>query len=442
MAPVETNEPEATHEDEDAVNEVMAVSALPKSVRDYFEGSGMSLHDYFQFPEMQNIRNPVHEYFRLRSDTVACEGASDWLLEGILLIEEGEDGWVILGAEHQELARIAVGRSGDRNYYAYAWDGSYIGPLLRTTSSALHLSARVVLGTASVAGMALSCGVSALRGAPLPYVPPSDAHLNDRFVEESVEVGGHTWFFRVWLPPDMESLRAEHGGRLPALLMLHGFKECGWDNWWQTNSGFALCLRENWKWASWFPGIVVLPQLPRRPHDERWWEHWRAPAMQQMALACLEQAVSKYTLDRQRLYLLGESLGTEGAWFLAASKPNYFAAVGGSCGSVEPYDWLEWDWGSKPELYEQLAQDIGRELPIWFCHGGKDDFVPVAQSRRFSEALCASRQGSAMGDVLRRRPAAAEVVFREYEELDHHVWDHAYGEDGLIEWMLAQRAMI
>lgn len=403
---------------------------VPQMVRDYFQGSGMSLHEYFRFPEMRQIRNPVHEYFRL---TDSWQGS--WIEEGTMPIEEGEDGWVVLGAEHQELARIAVTKSRNRHYYAVAWDGSYIGPVLRTTSAVIGTGWYLAKGAVNVTGSVAS-GIASTVMRSSPGIPPPDAPLADRFVEESVDVDGDTWFFRVWLPPDLARIRKDEGG-LPAFLFLHGFKECGWDNWWQTNAGLALLL-QNKKWAKWFPGIVVFPQLPRRPWDEQWWQHWRSPQMQKLAIACLEKAVSKYSADRRRLYLLGESLGTEGAWYLAASKPGYFAAVGGSCGSAEPYDWMNWEWGSSPESYRKIAEAIGRDTPMWFCHGTKDDFVPPEQSRKFLSALQDVRQPSAVGAILGRSDAA-EVVFREYEDLDHHVWDRAYQEDDLITWLTSHK---
>jgi hypothetical protein len=254
-------------------------------VRDYFQGSGMSLQEYFRFPEMRQIRNPVHEYFRLRTSS-----GGHWIEEGTLPIEEGEDGWILLGAEHQELARIAVGKSRNRHYYAVAWDGLYIGPVMRTTSAVVGTGWYVAKGAANVTGTVVG-GIASAVLRPSPSIPAADAPLEERFVEESVEFDGNTWWFRVWLPPDIERIRKDEGG-LPAFLLLHGFKECGWDNWWQTNSGLALNL-QNKKWAKWFPGIVVLPQLPRRPWDEQWWQHWRTPQMQEMALACLEKDVSK-----------------------------------------------------------------------------------------------------------------------------------------------------
>merc|ERR1712224_49250 len=122
------------------------------------------------------------------------------------------------------------------------------------------------------------------------------------------------------------------------------------------------------------------------------------------------KAVSKYRADRKRIYLLGESLGTEGAWYLAAAKPGVFAAVAGSCGSVEPYDWMNWEWGSSPESYREIAKSIGRDTPVWFCHGTQDDFVPVDQSRKFYSALLENRQSSAVGAIL-GRAESAEVVF-------------------------------
>lgn len=417
----------ATEEREDA-----QVLAMPKMVRDYFQGPGLSLQEYFQFPEMKQIRNPVHEYFRLGTKTSA---GGHWIEEGTMPLEEAEDGWVYLGAEHHELAKIAVGRSGDRRYCDYQWGDLYVGPLLRTTSLLLFASAYAAKGTFRTVGTVLR-GVASLVYTPLPYVPPMDVPLGERFVEESITIGKDTWWFRVWLPMDLQSLKDEHGG-LPAFLLLHGFKECGWDNWSQTKSGLASNLQAKMKFAKWFPGILVLPQLPRRPWDEQWWKHWREPAMQKMALACLEQAISKYGVDRRRVYCLGESLGTEGAWYLGAAKPGLFAGIGGSCGSVEPYDWQNWEWGEEHGGYRKLAEGIGRNTPMWFCHGEKDDFVPAEQSRRLLAALQEHRAISAVGAIL-GRAEAAEVVYKEYEDLDHHVWDKAYWDDGMIQWLLAQ----
>jgi predicted lactoylglutathione lyase len=64
--------------------------------------------------------------------------------------------------------------------------------------------------------------------------------------------------------------------------------------------------------------------------------------------------------------------------------------------------------------------------------------VPLEQSRKFQLALLESRQSSAVGAIL-GRSEAAEVVFREYEDLDHHVWDKAYMEDDMITWLTSQR---
>jgi len=407
------------------------VLAVPKMLQEYFSGSGMSLQEYFKFPEMKQIKNPVHEYFNLKGECLS----KNWIEAGTLALEEGDEGWVLLGPEHQELARIAVTKSGSRHYLAVDWDGSYIGPLLRSGAAVVSTGTTVVCSTVHVTSYVVR-GVASMVYTPSPPIPPADASLQDRFVEEEIELDGHVWFFRVWLPPDLQARRKESGEAPPLFLLLHGFKECGWDNWWQTNSGLALHLQTAW-WAKWFPGIVVLPQLPRRPWDEQWWEHWRNPAMSEMALACAEKAANKYYVDRKRIYLVGESLGTEGAWHVAAARPSLFAAVAGSCGSVEPYDWQNWEWGSSPESFAKLADAIGVNVPMWFCHGRSDDFVPIEQSRKFYAALQERRQRT--GVSLFSKSQAAEVVFREYEDMDHHVWDRAYTEDRVIEWLLKHR---
>ncbi|CAK0818778.1 unnamed protein product, partial [Prorocentrum cordatum] len=61
-----------------------------------------------------------------------------------------------------------------------------------------------------VAGSGVSLTGRALRGAaslvytPKPFVPLPDAPLEDRFVEDSVRVNGDEWWFRTWLPPDLD----------------------------------------------------------------------------------------------------------------------------------------------------------------------------------------------------------------------------------------------
>merc|ERR1719193_1233435 len=119
MGPPDPASDEAALAD-DKMADAPAKSAMLAS---YFQGSGMTLQEYFKFPEMKQIRNPVHEYFR--SGKVA-DGAGTWLEEGTLAIEESEEGWMVLGAEHLELARIAVRGSGNRHYQARAFHGSYV----------------------------------------------------------------------------------------------------------------------------------------------------------------------------------------------------------------------------------------------------------------------------------------------------------------------------
>lgn len=436
IAPERLQEPECVPEE----------SVAARMLANYFQGSGMSLQEYFQFPEMQKIRNPVHEYFRIGAGGNGGDGAEnkraaknrkdgDWIQEGTLAIEECEDGWLILGAEHKELAKIAVARGRNPHYYARAWDGTYIGPLLRTTTAIARAGAGLTLGLANLTGSMLYSAASMVYN-PGPRVPPPDVPWADRFVEECVAVEGSTWYFRVWIPQDIAAVKAEQKG-LPVFTLLHGFKECGWDNWWQTNCGLGLLLQRG-RWAGWFPGIVVLPQLPRRPWEEQWWQHWRSPQMQNIVIACVEAAIRKYGGDRKRLYLIGESLGAEGAWFLAASKPNYFAAVAASCGSVLPYDWVNWAWADElGDEYDQLAEGVGRATPFWLSHGEQDDFVPYEQSKKFAQAL--QKKRNERRSLLRTGQKDGEVVLKLYDDLDHHCWDHAYQQDGMIQWMLSQK---
>merc|ERR1711990_1028945 len=152
-------------------------------------------------------------------------------------------------------------------------------------------------------------------------------------------VGGEEHFFRVWVPYETTQEEEGAGETRPVLLFLHGYKECGWDNWWQCGSGLGWMLQEQ-EFAERFPGIVVFPQLPRKPAWETWWEAWKSATVQDALLQMIESVLRKYKGDRRRVYLLGESLGGEGVIYLAArARPGLFAAALSIAGSVEPYDW-------------------------------------------------------------------------------------------------------
>src|SRR5690606_25294395 len=100
--------------------------------------------------------------------------------------------------------------------------------------------------------------------------------------------------------------------------------------------------------------IVVAPQcLPSM--------NWQPDAVSQF----VEQVASQYRVDRERLYLIGYSMGGYAAWRTPAAHSNLFAAVVPICGGGEPND----------------ARALAT-IPIWAFHGAIDDVVPLKESEQ------------------------------------------------------------
>jgi predicted peptidase len=144
-----------------------------------------------------------------------------------------------------------------------------------------------------------------------------------------------------------------------------------------------------------FPFIVVSPQCP---DDTLWWDH------HETLKGLLEEIVATYSVDAERMYLTGKSMGGFGTWSLAMTYPDLFAAIAPICGGGVPED----------------VRRLGR-LPVWAFHGADDPFVPVEQGQRMVDAL---------------RGSGGDVKFTIYPGVGHDAWTRTYENPDLFRWFL------
>src|SRR5690606_13794253 len=110
------------------------------------------------------------------------------------------------------------------------------------------------------------------------------------------------------------------------------------------------------------------------------------------------------SIDRNRVYLVGYSMGGFGAWELAARNTEKFAAVVLIAG------------GGDPELGKAL---VG--LPLWAIHGLDDEVVPIEGSRKLVEAI---------------RDAGGDPQFSELTSVGHRAWTEVVRPDsGVLTWL-------
>lgn len=198
----------------------------------------------------------------------------------------------------------------------------------------------------------------------------------------------------------------------PVILFLHGAGERGTDNEKQLKVGIGPV-------ASRVPAIIVLPQAPE---DTRWIGQ---PADD--AIRALDTTIRDFNGDSKRVYLTGLSMGGYGAWHIAMSHPDRFAALAVICGGLLPHKSAT-SVTQSPLIegtaspYRSAARKL-KHIPVWIFHGDKDTVIPVDESRWMA---------------LELRAAGADVRYTEYEGVGHGSWLRAYDEPELFEWMLRQ----
>ena len=100
-------------------------------------------------------------------------------------------------------------------------------------------------------------------------------------------------------------------------------------------------------------GIWASCSFPRSAQRVPYWD----PAQ---IVELIEHVSKRLSVNRERIYLTGYSMGGYGTWATACYEPDRFAAIVPLCG------------GGNVEQAERL-----RNLPIWAFRGDKDNVVPL-----------------------------------------------------------------
>jgi predicted peptidase len=180
----------------------------------------------------------------------------------------------------------------------------------------------------------------------------------------------------------------------PLILFLHGRGECGNDLSKVEAHGPPMLIAKKEKQ---FPFVIVSPQCP----ENEWW----STELQVDTLnALLDDVVSQYNIDQERIYVTGLSMGGFGSWSLAAAYPDRFAAIAPICG------------GGNPEDAASIAH-----LPVWVFHGEKDQAIPIKRSEEM---------------VLALEKSACRVQFTTYPDAGHDSWTTTYTNPELYAWFL------
>jgi hypothetical protein len=148
----------------------------------------------------------------------------------------------------------------------------------------------------------------------------------------------------------------------------------------------------------------------------------------QKAVSMMRAAQASYPgINDDRLYLTGLSYGGGGAWDALASYPKTFAAGAPICGSL----------GSS--VYRESLEDE----KIWTFHARDDSVVSVSNTRNMVNAIFTGDGFAAatfppLGSAGDAYYAHGQLQYSEPAVGGHGIWEVAYRQPELYDWMFAQ----
>jgi dienelactone hydrolase len=233
-----------------------------------------------------------------------------------------------------------------------------------------------------------------------PEVNKSDsvaAHFFD--ARNFVNNKGDTLRYRLMKPLDYDPQK-----KYPIVVCLHHGGGKGTDNTRQVATSPVAQLMELYDNRKKYPAFLFVPQCPI---GNSWGNVPGEPAVDALVFETMASLEKEFSIDGNRRYITGESLGGLGTWHFLCARPDLFAAGIAVSGGGDA----------------ALAKNI-INIPIWAFHGAQDKNVPPEFDRDMIAAM---------------RKAGGHPKYTEYPDRAHNPWDKAVKEPGLFDWFFAQK---
>ncbi len=249
----------------------------------------------------------------------------------------------------------------------------------------------------------------------LLLVAPLSLFAQDGFAKKSfVSSEDVTLNYRELTPEN-----AKPNKKYPLVLFLHGAGERGSDNELQLTHGANMFLNptnlEN------FPCYALFPQCPK---DEYWFVKFRKEKLNKEGVSdiptkttpifnsvkeLLDSYINRDDVDKDRIYIVGLSMGAMATYDMVTRYPDIFAAAIPICGAVN---------------VAKISTSKGIDkVKFRIFHGDKDSVVPTEGSRSAYREL---------------KKCGVDVEYREYPGCDHNSWNPAFNEKDFMSWLFKQ----
>jgi predicted peptidase len=219
---------------------------------------------------------------------------------------------------------------------------------------------------------------------------------------------GDTLQYRLFIPRNYDA-----NTKYPLVLFHHGSGGSGNDN---RRQLVGPLPRE---WADpenqkKHPCFIVAPQIPRGNQQDRQDAPLRNVQLKkhiQTIHEILDHLEKEFSIDTDREYVTGQSMGGECTWMSIIERPDRFAAAVPICAGNRH---IGVDAAERGRRFAQF--------PLWIFIGDADNAIEATREL-----------------VKELKKAGGNPKYTEYPGVGHNSWDKAYREPELIEWLFAQK---
>lgn len=212
------------------------------------------------------------------------------------------------------------------------------------------------------------------------------------------EAEKYNLMFRLSLPNNYDE--KDLNTKYPLVIYLHWLGAQGVTNEYQLANSFVNGLKESGNEC-----IVFAPLLPSKnmafsPN------FYNNKDMSSLYNSALDAVIEKYSIDTNRIYLTGVSMGAHNTWELLNTSPNKYAAA------------MPVSYGGRVEIAENV-----KNIPILAAHSKDDEAVDFSTSQLIVDRL---------------KEIGGNITFKAYDSGGHGTHNTFYSEKETWDWLFSQ----
>lgn len=219
---------------------------------------------------------------------------------------------------------------------------------------------------------------------------------------------GETLPYRLYVPGPYDPRN-----RYPLVVYLHGSADRGRDNFSHIMYDCVADVLSRSSVQVAHPSFVLAPQASQ---GTQWGFYIGNPAPADLVVGTIQQLEREFSIDPNRIYLTGFSMGGMGTFYLIGRYPGLFAAAVPLAGGGDP----------------AIARTITR-IPLWAFHGDHDIFVPISGQVRDGLTVYGTRN---MIEAV--RAAGGAPRYTEMKAYGHLISCWVIRKPELIQWLFRQ----